>query len=384
MARQADLRAAIGADVLSQRIQPDELGGRWDQRRLAIAQAEVELGADQQDDIRLAQRRAPRLRAEQRVVGRQAAARRAVQEDWRAEPLGQGAQRRRRVIPPDRRAGEDHRALGLRQQRRRAGDLARVGLCAVGAARGRVGDDGFLGGDDVVQHVHRAFEEDRPVAACRRLAEAHRGVFGQPLRTGDRPRPLGDRGDEVHMPHLLQRAAVHLIERGGAAEDDDRAAALVGVGDAGHAVSHARASGQQRDARLAGDARPALGGVDGHLLVARIHHPDTLAHAAVIDRGDVAAAEGEDDLDAFALEDFGDQHAAVRHHILHGVNPLLCVVARWRALPALLVWPAGGGVSRTPAYHGGLRFSPQPATIQAPRQSPRRRGGGVSRLEQRV
>ena len=102
-----------------------------------------------------------------------------------------------------------------------------------------------------------------------------------------------------------------LLHRRGAAEDHHGAAARVGVGDAGDAVGHAWPRGQQRDARLAGDARPALGGMDGDLLVAGIHHANALAHAAVVDRGDVAAAEREDDLDALALEHLGHQHSAV-------------------------------------------------------------------------
>ena len=108
------------------------------------------------------------------------------------------------------------------------------------------------------------------------------------------------------MAHVLEGALIPVLDWGGAAEDDDRAAGGVGVGDAGDAVGDARAGGEQRDAGAAGQARPALGGMDGGLLVAGIHHADALAGAAVIDRGEVSRAEREDDLDSFALECLGD------------------------------------------------------------------------------
>src|SRR5262249_57021000 len=68
---------------------------------------------------------------------------------------------------------------------------------------------------------------------------------------------------------------------------------------------------------LAGEARPAVGGVDRSLLVARVEDVDALAEAAVVDGGDVAAAQGEHAGDAFILEGAGDDVAAdedLGHH----------------------------------------------------------------------
>ena len=50
-------------------------------------------------------------------------------------------------------------------------------------------------------------------------------------------------------------------------------------------------------AGLAGDARVAVGGVGRDLLVADVDDLDALVDAAVVDVDDVAAAEGEDDVD---------------------------------------------------------------------------------------
>jgi uncharacterized protein (DUF39 family) len=47
------------------------------------------------------------------------------------------------------------------------------------------------------------------------------------------------------------------------------------------------------------------------LLVAHVHHADALVEAAVIDVHDVAAAEGEDAVDALLLQGAGDQVSAV-------------------------------------------------------------------------
>jgi hypothetical protein len=47
------------------------------------------------------------------------------------------------------------------------------------------------------------------------------------------------------------------------------------------------------------------------LLVARVHDADAFAHVVIIDRGDEAAGESEDDFDAMPLEHVADEDAAM-------------------------------------------------------------------------
>ena len=60
--------------------------------------------------------------------------------------------------------------------------------------------------------------------------------------------------------------------------------------------------GQGGDAGPAGDLGPPLGGEPGRLLVAGVDEPDAGRHAAVVEREDVAAGEGEDDVDSGVLQ----------------------------------------------------------------------------------
>ena len=82
------------------------------------------------------------------------------------------------------------------------------------------------------------------------------------------------------------------------------------VGDAGDGVGGARAGGDDGAAGPAGDARVAVGGVGRDLLVADVDDLDALVDAAVVDVDDVAAAEGEDRVDALGLQGLRDQVAA--------------------------------------------------------------------------
>ncbi len=78
------------------------------------------------------------------------------------------------------------------------------------------------------------------------------------------------------------------------------------VRDAGDGVGEARAGGDDRDAGLPGDARPAVGGVRRGLLVAHVDDADALVEAAVVDRHDVSAAEREDEGHLLGVQRAGD------------------------------------------------------------------------------
>ena len=106
------------------------------------------------------------------------------------------------------------------------------------------------------------------------------------------------------------------------AEDQDRGVRAPGVGDAGHAVGDAGPRSDRRDADAAGiAARPGVGGVHRRLLVAHVDDLDALVDAAVVEGHDVAAGEGEDDLDTGLLESAGRELTAVCGH---GGTPRRC------------------------------------------------------------
>ena len=91
-------------------------------------------------------------------------------------------------------------------------------------------------------------------------AAVARGDVGRVL---DGVRRLHERLDERDVVDLLKRpgAPAHLGRA--APENGDRRAVVEGAGDRAHAVRHARARGQRRDARLAGRLRVPLGGPHG-------------------------------------------------------------------------------------------------------------------------
>ncbi len=113
------------------------------------------------------------------------------------------------------------------------------------------------------------------------------------------------------MVHVLERAHVGEGARAGAADDDHRDAAALGVGDGGDGVRHAGARGDSAHARSPGDARVAVGGVAGRLLVPDVDDADAVVEAPVVDGLDVAAAEGEEVRCAVAQERLGDESTAV-------------------------------------------------------------------------
>ncbi len=94
----------------------------------------------------------------------------------------------------------------------------------------------------------------------------------------------------------------------------------MGVGDAGDGVGHAGTGGDQRDADLPGHLRMGLRHVDRRALVADVDDLDALGIEAHEQRHDVAAAQGEDPLDARALSDFATSAATLSEDICTGPN----------------------------------------------------------------
>ena len=114
--------------------------------------------------------------------------------------------------------------------------------------------------------------------------------------------PLGNGLEHIDGAGDLLKVALECgAVRRGAADEQHGATVLVGGGDGGDGVGDAGAGGNDSNAALAGETRVGLGGVAGHLLVADVDDVDPFVQAAVVDVLDVAAGEGEDDVDPLAL-----------------------------------------------------------------------------------
>src|SRR5262249_1280237 len=90
-----------------------------DQRRRGkrpVPEPEVEGRPDDADDVRVGERGAPRVLEEKRMVWRQRATARTVQEHGYLAVPGKGVERFVRAVPPDARTGHDGRSLGSGEQ----------------------------------------------------------------------------------------------------------------------------------------------------------------------------------------------------------------------------------------------------------------------------
>ena len=139
-----------------------------------------------------------------------------------------------------------------------------------------------------------------------------------PRRTRDAPglqygaRPFRDRGHDLDLRDVLERSQLELAERRLAADDEQRRAGLICVGDGRHDVRDPRPRRDDGDPDMAAHARVRVRHVPGSLFVADVDDADLLVDTAVVDRTDMAAVEAEDHLDAPRSEGLGDERSAVR------------------------------------------------------------------------
>src|SRR5919202_2376486 len=310
VADEAEGDVAVLADSLVGHVDLDDL--RLARQPLAVAHPEVERRADDEDHVRVVERVAARevevvrVARGQRAAGGAVHVRRDVELADELDGLLVAARR------PDLRAEQDARALGVDEDLGEAVDVVRVAdALRRGAVAARLaGDDGALDRHLVVQDVAADLEEDGPGRAGHRLAEGHRAHVGHALGRHDVRGELRDRLHDVDVGQVLEGAHLVLVQRALAADQQERALRAEGVGDAGDRVGRAGAGGDDRAARLAGDARVGVGGVGGDLLVADVDDLDALVDAAVVDVDDVAAAEGVDHVDPLGLQGLGDEVAA--------------------------------------------------------------------------
>lgn len=115
------------------------------------------------------------------------------------------------------------------------------------------------------------------------------------------------------MRRLLQPA--HPPPRGLrlATEEDHWYVGVPRIHDRGQGVANAGPGGHRRDARLSGHARPSVRGERRGLLVPHINHADALVQGSLVNRKDVTAAEGKEDLNALVGEGFPEDLPARPH-----------------------------------------------------------------------
>ena len=215
----------------------------------AVAEAEVERGADDDDEVGAVEGLAARLGHEQRVATGDDPAAHAVGDGRQAGVLDQVEGGVLGAVGPDVGAEDEHRAGGGREQPGHGRDGVGVG---VGAARRT--DDRHDTGALVEELVHRHVHEHR--TAVRRPGRGEGLVHARGHLGGGRDgaRQLGDRRDDRRLVELLQRAAAPAVLRGATTDHDHRRPGELRLGDGADPVGHARA---RRSARPAPDGGSA-------------------------------------------------------------------------------------------------------------------------------
>ena len=278
---------------------------------LAIAHAEVEGGADNDDHVGLVEGVTPGAVEVMGIARRQQAAARAVEIGRQVEPAHQ--RDRRLVAARHPHLGPEQDARPLRRDQeigqflhvRRVADRLGRGAVAPGLGQAR-----GLDRDLAVEHVAWDLQVDRPRRAGKGLARGHGDHVGDPLRAAYSGRELGNGRHNVDVGQVLQRAHLVLVQRALAADVQDRALRAQRGGDAGDRVGAAGTGRGHHATELAGLAGVAVGGVRGDLLVAHVDDADAFVQAAIVDVDDMAAAQREDGVDAFVPQGLGDQVAA--------------------------------------------------------------------------
>ena len=278
---------------------------------LAVAHAEVERRADDDDDVSLAECRTAGAVEIMRIARRQHAARRAVHIGRNIQLADQVDRLVVAARRPDLGAVKDRRPLGLDQDVGQLLDILRVadrlGRGAVGAG----GRNARLGQWNLaIQHIARDLQIGRAGCAVVGFAGRHGDHVRDPVGRPHAGGKLGDRRHDVDMRQILQRAHLMLGQRALAADMDHRCLGSEGRGDAGHRVGAAGPRRGHHAAQLAGLAGIAVGGMGRHLFMAHIDDADAFVQAAVIDVDDVTAAKRKDRVHTLVLQGLGDEIAA--------------------------------------------------------------------------
>ena len=186
------------------------------------AEPEVERRAEHDDEVGALLQHAAGAQERQLVVGGERAATEAVEEARHAQLLDRGAQRLPRAVPVDVAADDERRPLGAR----RSTSTSAATASGSGAAPRRA--DGSTAGIDPADGAKNTSSgKSRNVGPrCGVSASRRRGVHRRCRlrRVLDRAGALGDRRDDGHVVHLLQRAGAPSALGRPAAEHDERRA----------------------------------------------------------------------------------------------------------------------------------------------------------------
>ena len=266
----------------------------------AKAETKVHRNPDHECDVGSLKRVRARPRKEQLVVGGNATAGEAVQEDRNAQRLRKLKQLGLAVPPIEIRPGHHDRTLSRAQQLGRPFDRptvrppARTWWWTVERVLG-------LGG--LHEHViHRKIDKRRSAMrgqrARKRLVEQPRNLGG--ALGGDRE--LGERTHERDVIDLLQRPHPPAPGRSPTAEDEHRRMVGLRRTHRAHTVGDARSGSERAYPRFTRDLRPALGRKRRRGLMADVHDLDPLLTATVVDREQMSAREREQPADSVRLQ----------------------------------------------------------------------------------
>ena len=122
---------------------------------------------------------------------------------------------------------------------------------------------------------------------------------------------LAERRGDQHLPLFLEGAHAAAIGLRGAADQDHGPAVLLGIGEAGEAVHHARAGHGDAGPGTTGHVAVGLGCVRGGLLVAHADVVDAFLLRGGGDCGDRKPDDPEQVIDALLLEAPRDQGSAI-------------------------------------------------------------------------
>ena len=252
VAGDAHLDIALDADLLRLDVHLDQL--RVGSEALSHLEHPVEPRRQHHHHVGSAYRLAAGGGDVERVVVRDVAASHGGSEERHAEVLDELPEVPEGFVagPADALANNQQRALRVEQQLGRLLDQQRIAL-RPRRRRGANGRADFDLLDLLAQHVEGEVDVDGAGAAAERLVKGHRDQFGDARGRVCLDRPLRDRLHHRDGVGFLKRISPALVQRRGAAEEQQRVAAVPRDVDAGDRVRDAGAGARHRHADLAGD-----------------------------------------------------------------------------------------------------------------------------------
>src|SRR5262245_28132960 len=162
-------------------------------------------------------------------------------------------------------------------------------------------------GDDVVGHV----EIGGAGATIDRVPGCHLDIIGDALHALDAVREFAERRGDEHLALFLECTHAAAIRLRGATQQQHWPAILLGIGEAGEAVHHARPGNDDAGAGPAGQIAVGLRRVGGGLLVAHADIGDAFLLRSRGNRGNRKPNDPEQVIDALLFEAPREQGSAV-------------------------------------------------------------------------